>query len=56
MKKPILPWLQTAFMERHDEEAIPLYNRLIDMNPYSAPYWFGLARCHFEGDELQPSY
>ncbi|WP_455612655.1 tetratricopeptide repeat protein, partial [Bacteroides sp.] len=30
------------------EEAIPLYNRLIDMNPYSAPYWFGLARCHFE--------
>lgn len=30
------------------EEATPLYNRLIDMNPYSAPYWFGLARCHFE--------
>ena len=30
------------------EEAIPLYNQLIDQNPYSAPYWFGLARCHFE--------
>lgn len=34
------------------EEAIPLYNRLIDMNPYSAPYWFGLARCHFEEMEF----
>lgn len=30
------------------EEAAPLYNKLIDINPYSAPYWFGLARCHFE--------
>lgn len=24
------------------------YNKLIDKNPYSAPYWFGLARCYFE--------
>lgn len=30
------------------ENAVPLYNRLIDQNPYSAPYWFGLARCHFD--------
>ena len=22
--------------------------KLIDKNPYSAPYWFGLARCYFE--------
>lgn len=24
------------------------FNRLIDINPYSASYWFGLARCHFD--------
>ena len=30
------------------EEAIPMYNQLIDKNPYSASYWFGLARCYFE--------
>ncbi len=30
------------------EEAVPLYNQLIDKNPYSSAYWFGLARCYFE--------
>lgn len=30
------------------QEAIPMYNSLIDKNPYSAAYWFGLARCYFE--------
>ncbi len=30
------------------EKAIPLYNKLLDQNPYSAPYWFGLGRCYFE--------
>jgi len=30
------------------EKAMPLYNQLIDKNPYSASYWFGLARCYFE--------
>lgn len=30
------------------EEAVPLYNQLIDTDPYSAPYWFGLGRCYFE--------
>lgn len=34
------------------EEAIPLYNKLIDKNPYSASYWFGLARCHFENQKF----
>lgn len=30
------------------EQAATIYNRLIDKNPYSASYWFGLARCHFD--------
>lgn len=34
--------------KRMVDDAIPLYNQLIDRNPYSAPYWFGLARCLFE--------
>lgn len=28
--------------------AAALYNKLIDQDPYSAPYWFGLAKCYFE--------
>ena len=31
-----------------NQKAETLYNKLIDKNPYSAPYWFGLARCYFE--------
>ena len=34
--------------ERKFDEAAVYYNKLIDKNPYSAPYWFGLARCYFE--------
>lgn len=30
------------------KEAIPLFNKLIDNDPYSATYWYGLAKCHFE--------
>lgn len=30
------------------EKAAIFYNKLIDRNPYSAPYWFGLARCYFD--------
>lgn len=30
------------------EKAAIFYNKLIDINPYSAPYWFGLARCYFD--------
>ena len=30
------------------DEAMDIYNKLIDDNPYSAPYWFGLARCYFD--------
>lgn len=30
------------------EEASMFYNKLIDKNPYSASYWFGLARCYFD--------
>ncbi len=30
------------------EKAASYYNKLIDKNPYSASYWFGLARCYFD--------
>ena len=30
------------------DKAEMFYNKLIDKNPYSAPYWFGLACCYFE--------
>lgn len=30
------------------DKAIGIYNGLIDQNPYSSPYWFGLARCYFD--------
>jgi tetratricopeptide (TPR) repeat protein len=30
------------------EKATFFFNKLIDKNPYSASYWFGLARCHFD--------
>lgn len=30
-----------------NEKAAYFYNKLIDKNPYSASYWFGLARCYF---------
>lgn len=36
------------YAERKDEEAIKYYNQLIDKNPYSAPYWYGLARCYLD--------
>lgn len=36
------------FIQGKFEEAISCYDQLIDKNPYSAPYWFGLARCYFE--------
>lgn len=39
--------------KRMVDDAIPLYNQLIDKNPYSAPYWFGLARCHFENMNVE---
>lgn len=36
------------FAMRDIDTAINYYNRLIDINPYSAPYWMGLAQCYFE--------
>lgn len=30
------------------EEAILLYNKLIDRDPYAATSWYGLAKCYFE--------
>ena len=30
------------------DKAMEIYNKLIDQNPYSSPYWYGLARCYFE--------
>lgn len=29
------------------EQAARAYNELIDQNPYSTTYWYGLARCHY---------
>ncbi|WP_373725100.1 tetratricopeptide repeat protein [Bacteroides heparinolyticus] len=34
------------------EKASGYFNQLIDINPYSAPYWIGLARCYFEQQVL----
>lgn len=31
-----------------NEQAAIFYNKLIDKNPYSAFYWFGLGRCYFD--------
>ena len=33
------------------EKATDTYNALIDKNPYSAVYWFGLARCYFDSQK-----
>ena len=30
------------------KESEDTYNKLIDINPYSALYWFGAARCYFD--------
>lgn len=38
----------SKFADNSFPEAEKLYNRLIDINPYSAPYWVGLAKCYFE--------
>ncbi len=38
----------SKFAENSFTEAEKLYNRLIDINPYSAPYWVGLAKCYYE--------
>lgn len=37
------------------EEAETLYNELIDRNPYSASYWFGLGRCLFDLQQYDKS-
>ncbi len=34
------------------DKASFFFNKLIDKNPYSAIYWFGLARCYFEQQML----
>ena len=35
------------------EEAAECFNKIIDMNPYSASYWAGLARCHYDMGDLE---
>ena len=32
-------------------QAAEQYNKLIDINPYSASYWLGLARCYFATEQ-----
>lgn len=33
------------------DEAIKMYNELLDKEPYSAPCWYGLSRCYMELNE-----
>lgn len=33
------------------EKAADFYNKLIDKNPYHPPYWLGLSRCQFAGQD-----
>lgn len=33
-------------------EAEKFYNKLIDKNPYSPSYWYGLARCYYEQEQF----
>lgn len=37
----------------HDEQAIYIYNKLIDKNPYDPSYWTGLAKSHFNRQEFE---
>ncbi|MDR0961705.1 MAG: tetratricopeptide repeat protein [Mediterranea sp.] len=40
------------FSQAEYAEATEWYNKLIDINPYSASYWMGLARCHYHLNEI----
>lgn len=40
------------YAQKDLEKATDYYNRLIDKNPYSPAYWYGLARCYFEMEQL----
>lgn len=47
--EPFLSVLGDAYYGRGMlEDAERVFNKLIDKNPYSAAYWFGLARCYFD--------
>lgn len=35
------------------ETASDCYNRLIDIDPYNAPYWVGLAKCRFAAEDWE---
>lgn len=35
-----------------NEEAIEIYNKLIDKSPYNASYWMGLAKCLFVDEKV----
>ncbi|MDR0893256.1 MAG: tetratricopeptide repeat protein [Mediterranea sp.] len=35
------------------DEAIDIFNRLLDDSPYNITYWTGLARCHFRNHETE---
>ncbi len=38
---------------KQPETAEVYFNKLIDINPYSAAYWYGLARCYFDEEEYE---
>lgn len=33
------------------QEALAIFNDLIDEDPYSANYWYGAAKCHFDNED-----
>lgn len=35
------------------EAASTYYNQLIDMDPYNASYWVGLAKCRFAAEDSE---
>ena len=41
-----------CYAQQNIAEAMDYFNKLIDKNPYSPPYWFGLARCYYEQGQL----
>lgn len=42
---------ETYYAKGMDKQAALLYNKLIDKEPYSAPFWFGLSRCYYRQEK-----
>lgn len=40
------------YAQRELDKSSEYYNKLIDRNPYSPAYWYGLARCYFDQEQF----